>query len=111
MEYKTVNMEMPAEKREEMTETAMAGKPRYPYGLEIRLDNASLARLGLAELPEIGEKVVIHAIAEVSNISQHFSLRGEDEKNVALQITDLGLYPEEKENSDMEHFFYGEKQT
>jgi hypothetical protein len=79
-----------------------AKMPEYPYGLRINIDADEMEKLGLTELPEIGKKFMVHAMADVVSISQSDSAEGEPEKNFSLQITDMALEKsnEEQKNKD-----------
>jgi hypothetical protein len=78
--------------------TAPASKgPKYPWGLEIRLDDISLTKLGMTDLPEVGELCQITGTGRIVSVSQRES-EGSSSKDVTIQIERLGL--EVKEESD-----------
>lgn len=79
-----------ADKDMEATCCPSGEAPAYPYGLCLYLDNDTLAKLGIAELPDVGTKLVLSAIVEVTSNTQRQTQEG---KNVAmdLQITDMDL--------------------
>ncbi len=62
---------------------------RYPYGLEIRLDNESMEKLGIA-LPDVGKAVTITAKAMVTEASAR-ETQGDEGKRLSctLQIQKL----------------------
>lgn len=62
--------------------------PRYPYGLELRLENPTLEKLGMDSLPKVGRKLRIEAIAEVTGVSSN-EHNGHKSKCVTLQITKM----------------------
>jgi hypothetical protein len=68
--------------------------PKYPYGLEIRLEKEQLNKLGL-ENCEIGDIYIITASADVKSVSENEgeTVDGEDNysKIVTLQITDMAI--------------------
>ncbi len=78
-------------------ESVSVDTPEYPYGLRIDLNNESLEKLGIADLPKVGEKMTVLAKVEVRSSSQSSYKEGEDRKNVSLQITDMSVGPEVKE--------------
>lgn len=82
--------------------------PKYPYGLELRLSNEEMDKLGMSELPDVGEKRMIMARVEVSSIDAH-EHQGDDERHqsVGLQITDMAIGPDEPTKSTAERL-YGE---
>ena len=64
--------------------------PRYPYCLEIRLDNESLTKLGMS-LPKVGSYVKIRAEACVTSVSENESKGGKAQRSVSLQIERLAV--------------------
>lgn len=77
-----------AEKR--YTEAAPSG-PDYPWGLSINLGKDELEKLGITDLPEVGDEFHIYGVACVTRVSQSASEGGEDSKGVELQLTHLGV--------------------
>lgn len=68
----------------------MGGK--YPYGLEIRLENEALKKLGLTSLPKVGKTVRLRAECCVTAVSINESEReDEDRRCLTLQIEQLAL--------------------
>jgi hypothetical protein len=62
----------------------------YPYGLTLRLDSASLDKLGMDKLPKVGAKVKLEAIGVVTSVSQHES-KSNDSRNVEIQLQELAV--------------------
>src|ERR1700752_2842925 len=98
----------PAEVKEEIAETAACAPidakrtaPVYPYGLCLSLDEEVLEKLGIKELPDVGETVHFAALARVTaaSESEHETEGGEKETHcrVELQITNLALESEDDE--------------
>jgi len=102
---KLSNMKMDPPKPETApAETLMSDRPIYPYGLQVRLDEDSLDKLGIAELPKVGGELLLTAKVTVTSVSsnehQTEGKRGKHKhRNVELQITDMGLgdVPAEKD--------------
>jgi hypothetical protein len=94
-----------AERKEEakdMQPTAL-GKykgPEYPYGLCLTLNEETLAKLGIDELPKVGEELKVQAVAKVTSVSMRSDDKDEDERRVELQITKLAC-GEEAESREM----------
>ena len=68
-------------------------EPRYPWGLEIRLESDELEKLGLSpeNLPTIGQTIPLSAIARVTAIRLE-RMQGEDSGAcLTLQIEQLEL--------------------
>lgn len=72
-------------------------EPKYPYGLRISLDNDSLKKLGVKELPAVGDTLMIKANVTVVSTSENESAEGGEYKCCDLQITDLGLGKQARE--------------
>ena len=73
-----------------------ATAPDYPYGLCIHLDKEELDKLGITELPKIGIEMMLEVKAKVTRVSvSQSAVEGADEQtNVELQITDIGIETE-----------------
>lgn len=82
--------------KKEGEERAIDSDQEYPYGLGLSLDNDILAKLGIKDLPELGEVMTLVGKVEVVSLSENSSKDNEDHKNVGLQITDMELLPEKK---------------
>lgn len=104
---KTVNMKTGTDSfvgEDGKTET----KDQYPWGLRITLDNESLQRIGLnaKSLPAVGDSVTIMAMANVCSVSTRTTDHGDD-SNVELQITDIGLAPQKRDDAkELKDAFY-----
>jgi hypothetical protein len=88
-----VNMQMSAEEAKEQTEPTAADAPKYPYGLELRLDDDALAKLGLTQPPAVGTKLTIHCAVEVTSASSYQTQGQEAEASSCWQITDMEIRP------------------
>lgn len=86
-----VNMQMSAEEAKEQTEPTAA--PKYPYGLELQLDDDALAKLGLTQPPAVGTKLTIQCAVEVTSASSCQTQGQEAEASSCWQITDMGIRP------------------
>ncbi len=86
----------PKERKEEAAEMT-PGKykgPEYPYGLSITLNEETLAKLGIEELPRVGDEMRVEAMAKVTSVSMRSDKSDEDERCVGLQITELACEPD-----------------
>lgn len=79
-----------AQKTEMNSPVAASDSPSYPYGLTLRLDSASLDKLGMSKLPKVGAKVMVHAMGVVTSVSQHES-KNNDSRNVEIQLQEMGV--------------------
>jgi hypothetical protein len=85
-----ISMEMSAEEAKEQTQPAPADEPRYPWGLNIHLDDDAVGKLGIGDL-KVGSEVTIVAKATVSSCSSYQTQGGEAETSCDLQITDMRI--------------------
>ena len=64
---------------------------QYPYGLRVTLAPETLKKLNLAEIPEVGEMMALHAVVEVVGVNYDGTQPGDKQLRVELQITDMCL--------------------
>lgn len=87
----------PKEAKEDMGVPTAAGSmkdkgPRYPYGMELRLDTETLDKLGLdLSKFKVGESCSLEAKGIVIRISESQMQGGKDSRNLEIQITDIGI--------------------
>lgn len=86
-----VNMKMSTEVAKEWAEPTADDAPRYPYGLQLNLDDEALEKLGITQVPAVGTKMTLTAVVEVCSTSAYATQEGESEASVSLQITDMEL--------------------
>jgi hypothetical protein len=84
------------EEKERWKECGPSNGDAYPYGLELRLENASLEKLGIDSLPAVGKLITIQAVAIVEAASQSESIDKDGkkrpaERHLTLQIQKLKL--------------------
>ena len=86
-----INMKLSDQSYKEQPSVVAYDKPQYPYGLEISLDNDSLKKLGIDELPEVGSILMIKAKVIVKSTSENESLNYGENYCMCLQITDMEI--------------------
>lgn len=88
----------------------MMDKPKYPYGTCLYLDKITLEKLGMTELPTVGNEMTITGKVIVVGTSERQNLEGEKYQSVDLQITDmvLGAQAETRTNLDRANMLYGD---
>ncbi len=64
--------------------------PAYPWGLQVRLDDATLDKLGVDKLPKVGGELMLIAKVKVVSVSQS-ATESYKNKSVELQITHMCL--------------------
>lgn len=108
MPAKLVSMKLDKAAQKKMMEPSLAegDRPLYPWGLSINLDTDALAKLGIADLPEVGESYMLVAMVDVTNVSSNESEGGKN-RSVGLQITDCCLEGEAKNVKSVSDALYG----
>ena len=61
-------------------------QPDYGYGLNVHLEDHELEKLGITDLPKVGDEYHIRAIAKVKGVSER-DYGQRQEQGVDLQIT------------------------
>jgi len=86
-------MQLSAEEAQEQATVSSKpdNSPRYPCGLTLRLDDDSMSKLGMAELPAVGAVLTMRAKVVVTSVGMHQQQDGEAENCSELQITDMEL--------------------
>jgi len=81
----------PAE-RKKMTEPMAAGPEvdDYPYGCALDLNGELLDKLGVKDLPEIGDEYQVRAVGKVTRVSANAS-EGRSDRSLCIQLTGLEL--------------------
>jgi len=107
-----VNMEMTKEEAKEYGGLCCAGDsedkgPKYPWGLQISLDDGSLEKLGITELPPVGTTMLVQAQVTVTSASSSQRQSGDVEQRVELQITDMELSPPSSDDKRASRLYGG----
>lgn len=101
-EPKLVDMaRTPAEKKasQERIEAMITDSgPEYPYGLCLDLCKDELDKLGIRELPEVGDEMHIYAVAKVTRVYQSASEGGDDSRGISLQICEMSTMEDADED-------------
>ena len=102
-ETKMTNMKMSAKEAKTMggPVEAIQDQPKYPYGLRITLNDETLKKMGIKDLPKAGEKMKIYAAVDVAESAANDTMDGGKSLRMELQITDLAIMGEaEKESTE-----------
>jgi hypothetical protein len=87
------------EGKEEVTYDDPSKAPEYPSGLTICLDDVSLKKLGIKELPDVGQTMYLEANVTVYSKRQYENQTG-PENGLSLQITDMELEASEEDEAE-----------
>jgi len=70
------------------------GEENFPFGLTLSLDDESLTKLGIDELPAVGEELIIVGVGKVDSVSksERDNRRGVS-RNVSIQLEKLEVGP------------------
>ena len=80
---------------------------KYPWGLEIRLGNEELEKLGISNLPAVGTKMSMSAVVRVDSARSEQTDK-ELRRNIELQITHMELKPHADKDDSIE-VLYGDE--
>ena len=96
-----IDMKLAGSTAENNGAAVMPDATEYPYGLRISLDNDTLAKLGMTELPAIDAEFKVVALACVVSVSQNESQGSEEPyRSVELQIEMVELKPAKEEEGE-----------
>lgn len=81
-----------AEKKaaEERYKTMPSSGEDYPYGLCLNLGKEELTKLGVGELPNVGDEITLDVVAKVTRVSASAS-ETDDQKSVELQVIKMAV--------------------
>lgn len=96
-------VDMKLTKREAETDVPQpvaSSTPRYPWGLTIRLDNTTLDKLGMGELPDVGALCQIMGVGRVISVEEREYPGGDGpRREVSIQIEKLNLAVEDEDEA------------
>jgi len=86
------NMKLAPQERGTVCAEIKPEEPRYPYGLSLHLEEDSMEKLGLDDLPAVGTVLLLKARVKVESVSVREHSGSDKTRNMGLQITakDLG---------------------
>jgi len=107
--HKKVNMALTkSEKSDRKKETVLSEAPEFPFGLSVHLDNDSLEKLNVEELPEVGSEFFMNTTVKVTSVSEHETDEGAS-RSVSLQITEMELLHTKGESNPGDKLYGGKK--
>lgn len=89
-----INMKLTRDEAKDQIACEPGEGPAYPWGLCLYLDDDVLQKLGMTALPDVGTRLMLHAVVEVTSNSQRQTQEGKT-VSMDLQITDMDLKPEQ----------------
>ncbi len=63
----------------------------YPYGLCLSIDTDELDKLGITELPEVGDEFQIRAVGKVTRVSASASEGSDEQRGISFQIMKMEI--------------------
>ena len=88
--HKLKSVKLPKRSSHNSDHAVKADEPRFPFGLEITLENDTINKLGI-ELPEAGEQFIVVGVGPVTRVSQTDNKRGKDRSfSIQLQKIEVG---------------------
>lgn len=66
--------------------------PAYPYGLTLHLDDDTLKKLGMTEVPAVGTEMLLQGKVVVTSCGMNQEQDGDKKSRCELQITDMELH-------------------
>lgn len=89
------SMKMTAKEAKEYASpsTAVADAPQFPYGLRVELNNDSLDKLAMKDMPKIGDRFTMTCTVEACGCASYTERDGDENRSLSLQITDMALVP------------------
>jgi len=87
---KLVSLKLTPKEATEYSDPTPANAPEYSYGTKICLCADDIEKLGITEMPAVGQVMTIEARVEVCAVSAYENQGGAD-RNISLQITDMAI--------------------
>lgn len=96
-----IDLKQSAEEAKEDSMSMPGDGSRYPYGLNITLNDEVLTKLGFKGPVTVGTAITFTASAKICSTSQHEDAEGEPENSMSLQITAMEIGEEEDDFTGM----------
>lgn len=91
LKIKLVNMKRTPPPVPQEPASVMTEGPRYPWGLAVNLDEESLQKLGVANLPDVENEMILVGRVKVTRTQSSQDEGGKRHRSMELQITDMAL--------------------
>lgn len=84
-----ISMARKPEEAKENDVICCGGDSKYPYGLQISLEEDQLKALGVSEMPKAGSELTLTVKVKVTGCREDEKADGEIERCLSMQITDM----------------------
>ncbi len=89
-----------SERKEAIKPPSEYSGPQYPYGLCLDLNEDTLEKLGIKDLPGVGDEMHFIAVAHVTSARSSEYEESGLSKSICLQISDMAIIKREKASED-----------
>lgn len=86
-----------AEAKAEASEYTKPQGPEYPWGLQIRLEDEELKKLGITSMPAVGQEMSLDVVVRVTSVSESQYADGRADRCLSLQIVQMGMEDDAEE--------------
>lgn len=73
--------------------------PRFPHGLTLHLEDETLKKLGIANVPDVGTEMRVVGVGVVESSNQHQSQRRKN-RSISIQLQRLDVKPTKKATAE-----------
>ncbi len=108
MPHQKVSMKLTKSEQSDIKEAVLSEAPRFPWGLSVNLDEDSLEKLKVEELPKAGDEFEMVATVKVTSVSENED-EGGTRRSVGLQITDMALFHAGAKGKPEDRLYGGKK--
>lgn len=104
-----IDVKITEEERKNMAQPSDVSKvEHYPHGLKLHINEATMKKLMISELPDVESEMIIMARVSVVDARSEMIEGSGREKSMTLQITEMDLKPaEQKEKKETTEILYG----
>lgn len=95
-----VDLKLSKSEKKEAMEVPRSSGPTYPYGLCLDLNEDTLEKLGIKDLPGVGDEMHFIAVAHVTSARSSEYEESGLSKSICLQISDMAIIKREKASED-----------
>lgn len=97
--HSLVSMKRTKKDKKHNSDHAIGTEESFPFGLSISLDDESLTKLGIKELPAVGKVMIVVGVGKVESVSKSSNERRVS-RNVTIQLEKLEVRPFKKDTAE-----------